>query len=243
VSGTKPLTIDVGAAPVASQINLTANGLGALQALCYSADNEQILFDCYWVGAPTNATYATNTTCVRIVKSGKLIFYIASGQTVDTPVGTTGTGWVQTISLDLVTGDCGFGGNMAPGYSVDVTGDVNVSGVFRIGGVPVAAPGPTTQTVVTGSRVLGTVYHNTGTTPKYCSVTVRSTAGGGANFGEASAYTDSAATPTTIVGSTFNGSATITTDQQLNFWVLPGNYYKVAVVTTTVTLSVWTEWN
>ncbi len=38
------------------------------------------------------------------------------------------------ITLDQ-TGKCGFGGNAAPAYAMDATGDVNVSGVFRVGTV------------------------------------------------------------------------------------------------------------
>lgn len=109
--------------------------------------------------------------------------------------------------------------------------------------LPAGATGITAQNVVTGSRALGTVYHNTGTTPMFCSVTMLCTAGGGANFGQANAYTDSSASPTTVVGNTYNNSATVSVDQQLSFWVLPGNYYKVTVVLTTVVLSVWVEWN
>jgi hypothetical protein len=101
----------------------------------------------------------------------------------------------------------------------------------------------TGQSVVTGSRNLTSIYQNTGAKPIYVLVTLACTAAGGANFGQAEARTDASATPTTTVGSTFNGSATATVNQQMAFWVLPGNYYRVVVVTTTVTLSCWTEWS
>lgn len=103
--------------------------------------------------------------------------------------------------------------------------------------------GVTTQSVVTGSRALGTIYHNTGLTPMMVTVTVGCVAAGGANFGQAKALTDASSTPTTVVASTFNGSATATVYEHLTFWVLPGHYYEVAIVTTTVSLVSWTEWN
>lgn len=110
-------------------------------------------------------------------------------------------------------------------------------------GVAAAAPHPSAQAVVTGSRALGTAYHNTGKTAMYVLVTLSCTSSGGANFGQANALTDSAATPTTVVASTFNGSTTATVYEHLGFWVLPGNYYKVVVTNTTVTLVAWTEWS
>lgn len=119
--------------------------------------------------------------------------------------------------------------------TADATGTLGTSAV--------PASSVTSQSVVTGSRALGTVYQNTGSTAKFVSVTVRCTAAGGANFGQSSTYTDASNPPTTAVASTFNGNTTATQEQTMSFWVLPGNYYKVAVVTTTVTLSLWTEWS
>ena len=110
--------------------------------------------------------------------------------------------------------------------------------------VSVSAPVvPASQAVVTGSRDLTSVFQNTGATSMYVLVTLSCVSAGGANFGQAEARTDTAATPTTVVGSTFNGSATATVNQQLGFWVLPGSYYRVVVVTTTVNLACWTEWS
>jgi hypothetical protein len=43
-----------------------------------------------------------------------------------------------TVMTILGNGKVGFGGNTSPGYAVDVTGDVNVSGALRVGGVQIA---------------------------------------------------------------------------------------------------------
>src|ERR1035437_5119258 len=126
--GTEPLIIDIGVNPAVEQLKLMAGALGSLGLFCYGTDNAQALFDCYWVGGVVNKMYATNATCARIVKNlGYLIFYVASGQTVVTSVGTTGTGWVSAARLDLTSGDWGFGGNTAPGEAVDATGNINAS--------------------------------------------------------------------------------------------------------------------
>lgn len=103
------------------------------------------------------------------------------------------------------------------------------------------APPPTTQNVVTGSRALGTTYQNTGTTPMHVAVTLSCLGAGGANNAVCNAITDSSATPSTIVASSTNASTTFTIHQHLNFWVLPGNYYKLAVISNNVALAIWTE--
>ena len=126
-----------------------------------------------------------------------------------------------------------------PGTYKEVT--VDAQGRVTSGSTPPYPP--TQQAVVTSSRALGTVYHNSGKTPMFVVVTLLCTASGGSNFGEAHAFADSATSPTTVVGRTFNGSSSASVAEQLSFFVLPGNYYKVAVVTTTVVLTYWVEWH
>ncbi len=159
----------------------------------------------------------------------------------------------------------GLGIGVANAYPLDTLGDTNTSGVFRkagtagisatltlpnggsatiSGGIITAKTDPTStaisaQNVVTGSRALGTIYHNTTTRPIYVLVTV--TCQPVAGSGEAQALTDAATPPTTVVGATFENNGT--SKQNLPFWVLPGNYYSVAVVTNQVTLYSWVEWN
>ena len=101
-------------------------------------------------------------------------------------------------------------------------GNVQFNGT--VSGVP-----PTTQSSVTGSRALGTVYHNTGITALFASVTISSTTN------PIVAYTDSNATPITAVATQPSPSGTVF------FIVLPGNYYSVS--SSGGTLGAWIEWN
>ena len=80
----------------------------------------------------------------------------------------------------------------------------------------------TTQNDVTASRnTTGGVYQNTNTKPMFVSETstLPTTA-------SATAYSDSAANPTTIVAILSNANLTAQYFQ-ICFWVLPGNYYKI----------------
>jgi len=127
----------------------------------------------------------------------------------------------------------------------DLTQSVNelIAAVAALGGgsVTPAQPAVTVQSVVTGSRILGIVYQNTGLTAMMVTVTLACVSSGGA-FAQADAITDTSATPATIVASTFNGSATATVYEHLSFWVLPASYYKVAVNTASVSMITWVEW-
>ena len=87
----------------------------------------------------------------RIIKSsGKLYFSVSSGQTVGTALNTTGVTSIPVV-LNLTTGNMGFGGTAAPAYPVDVTGTVNVSGVYRVSG----SPGVTTVVPIAKLTTLG----------------------------------------------------------------------------------------
>lgn len=96
----------------------------------------------------------------------------------------------------------------------------------------------TAQNVVTGSRALSTVFHNTGAKPLFVCVSVSST-----TATNVSAYSDASATPTTIVaqGGLVSGPPSgvpVVGIFPMFFIVLPGNYYKVVGGT----LITWTEW-
>lgn len=89
---------------------------------------------------------------------------------------------------------------------------------------------PTTQRVVTGSRVPNAVYQNT--TGKALYVTITTSFTGSNGF----AYTDANPAPSTVVAASSNSNAAPDT-QALTFIVLPGNYYKFDN-----SFAIWTEW-
>jgi len=129
VSLTEHANIDTGAVPADSQLKLAANLLGALQLLCINADQLHVLFDQDWTAS---GYIARNASIASIQKHlAQLIIRGATGQTVG-----SATVDAAYVTIDLATGDVGFGGNVAPAYAVDATGDVNASGVFRKAGTP-----------------------------------------------------------------------------------------------------------
>lgn len=134
-----------------------------------------------------------------------------------------------------------FGNNVGvklanPNYSLDVSGDVNCSGVYRVNGTPISGGGVTTQSVVTGSRLInGTAYPNSTGKPMFVSVAAATTSG------QITAFSDGGASPTTQVAAAGqSGGASVPIG--LSFWVLPGNNYKVTAAGGAVTLQSWTEW-
>ena len=98
-----------------------------------------------------------------------------------------------------------------------------------------------TQSVVTSSRVFGTIYQNT--TGHLIMVTV----GVWSNLGIGqSGYTvksDSGSTPSTVIVSLPDGNdSSITSGKTITFMVLSGNYYQVTTDSETTTVYSWTEW-
>jgi hypothetical protein len=55
------------------------------------------------------------------------------------------TNWYTSSVCFAANGFAGFGGNTSPGYAVDVTGDINCSGVYRKGGTAGVTVGPYTS--------------------------------------------------------------------------------------------------
>lgn len=92
----------------------------------------------------------------------------------------------------------------------------------------------TTQSVVTGSRAINTVYQNTSGKPML--VTISGDASVNSYF---DILTDANNPPTTVVARQgFN----ISEWRSISFLVLPGNYYKLSVLAGTPTPYRWTEW-
>lgn len=134
-----------------------------------------------------------------------------------------------------------FAGNL---YAAN--GDLSVNGTFNVGAGGVKFPdgstqttavSPTIQNKVTTSRSFGTVFQNMTGKPIFCSVIVSLAV---LNY-DVSAYTDTAADPITLVSKVhlWYANASPTT---LNFWVLPGNYYKVERENANISLVQWIEW-
>lgn len=91
----------------------------------------------------------------------------------------------------------------------------------------------TTQSVVTGSRALGSIYQNTTGKVLYVAVSVNMT-----GIGSLFAFADDSNPPTTLIISTSNQ---IAYNASVFFLVLPGYYYK-ATIDTTGNLGIWVEW-
>jgi hypothetical protein len=141
-------------------------------------------------------------------------------------------------------------GSVAPGdgYITQDTGHLwtwSGSGWVDCGQIvgPAGPAGPaglpiTSQSVVTGSRAAETVYQNT-TGKTLCVSTCWNLAG---NNSALSAHSDAANPPTTEVGRVSDSSPQAEMEQ-LFVVVLPGNYYLFHVLTATVTLVSWVEYN
>jgi hypothetical protein len=157
---------------------------------------------------------------------------------------TQNIGWIQAITngtsyraLVLSPNAGGVGiGKIAPGYALDVSGDVNCTGAFRLNGTPLATGGGgiTVQSNATGSRAFNTVYQNTTGKPMFIAITVTGSGGTGM-----SCFTDSTTNPAQGVASASSFYAGGGSNLTCSFWVLPNNYYKV---TGASTINFWIEW-
>ena len=127
----------------------------------------------------------------------------------------------------------------APIYALDVGGDVNITGAFRVNGVALSSGGVTTQTKP--ARAIGSIYQNT--TGKAMFVVATFSVSGQMLL---LAYSDASTSPTTQLAYAGNGASTQPTLQMtLSFWVLPGNYYWVnwqVGPSGSGALGTWTEW-
>jgi hypothetical protein len=194
-------------------------------------------------------TNATSVATAKIFTVGEQTntsgYYMAMGMFHD---GTNWNGSLQMFDggnpgrliLNGLGGGVRVGSAASPGYALDVTGDVNCTGTFRVNGAPISGGGgggPTVQNVATGAASLSTIYRNGTGKPMWVSVSLSLPAGT-----SGSAYTDANSNPTTVVGyeSAPLGNSTY---GALTFVVLPNNYYRVlgnGVPAPTITG--WVEW-
>lgn len=126
-------------------------------------------------------------------------------------------------------------GTTAASWALDITGDCNVTGAFRVNGAAIAAGGITTRSIATGSRAQGTVYQNTVGKPMFVCVT---------SLINANSYmqllTDGSNPPSTIASAMTNSSTSIQATMTISGWVMPGEFYKA--FSSGGTLSTWIEW-
>jgi hypothetical protein len=181
---------------------------------------------------------ANQNVAISYLNSVAQIIAINDANTVYEPLYLDGS---SVVLQQLSAGSVGIG--RVPTYKLDVVGDVNCTGAFRVNGTPIAAGGGiTTQAVAapwvgvpTASRAINTTYHNTSGKPMLVSVALEMT-----STMQAVAFTDAAASPTTQVCMSGYGGAGSTTFT-LTFWVLTGNYYFIQA-TGGMVLHQWTEW-
>ena len=93
------------------------------------------------------------------------------------------------------------------------------------------------QNVVTGSRAIGSVYHNTTGKTMFVSAVITSLPAS-----SATAYSDSSPSPSTVVGGISIGTGSQAMYSAVPFMVLSGNYYTITQTVGTVILDGWTEW-
>jgi prepilin-type processing-associated H-X9-DG protein len=133
----------------------------------------------------------------------------------------------------------GNGGNYLyfDGSAFNFTAPVNATGYIN--------SGVKTQSVVTASRALGTVYQNTTGKAMFVVVTASGTPSSGTPAGFA-ARTDSSSSPgTTVANTTLTASSggAQTMVGTISFWVLPNNYYQVVQASGGASLQTWVEWS
>jgi hypothetical protein len=103
--------------------------------------------------------------------------------------------------------------------------------------VPLVPTPSNVSTQSTPSNSLNTVYRNTGSTPRFVSVTVGCPSGA-----YAQAVTDAGSSPSTPVGTVGTVSPSVGGSYAIHFIVLPGNYYAVNTEAGAPYPQAWVEW-
>lgn len=154
--------------------------------------------------------------------------------------GNSGFGMSNPSSTVGITGTLQYvDGNQASGKVLTSDGSGNATWQAATGG-----GGPTTQNVVTSSRVADTTYQNTGTTPMYVAITATFPNSTEAYFGASTNATWMSSPQTSdIIADVFNSSITGIEVSVITFVVLPNYYYGMKSVGGTPGVIVWTEWS
>jgi hypothetical protein len=167
------------------------------------------------VGIGTTSPSAT----LHVIGTAKFGTSAASGSVGDVAISRDGNPTIGVLFF-------GSGGQYIIGGPTGWTFSPALTGV---GGVSV-------QSVVTGSRAIGTVYQNTTGRPMFVTIGFSASA---ATAADLEIQTDSASNPTTSV---IRASANQGWMSCISAWILPGNYYKT-VQTNGCSLFRWTEWS
>ena len=199
------------------------------------------------IGSVTSTPGARNLTLGNPNGLVGLVLYAAStGQTwyvdnrgnADTPNSRLSISDGATEYFTIATsGNIGLR-KSNPGYELDATGDCNITGTYRVNGVPISTGGGgiTTMNVVTGSRSFGTNYQNTN--GKTAFVVVTATLNGSSTLAAAS---DANGTPTTtvaVVNNVGGGAAGF----YVGFWCMANHWYRVQMNSGSATVTSWIEY-
>lgn len=135
------------------------------------------------------------------------------------------------------------GGNVGinktnPGYRLDIAGDCNISGTYRVNGTPISGGGggALTTVVVNPGRSAGTVYQNTTGKPMFVSIT----GSVGANGSAMELRIDTVNPPINRLSYAANANPTLASYVGVSGWVLPNYYYQL--YNSTPTQVVWAEY-
>jgi hypothetical protein len=212
------------------------------------------------LGAMTEHLRITSTGLLSITAGDKINFIGSFAEPAAYETASTGD------KIILYEDAGGYDGRIGVGNASDMwfksSGPAAGTGLFRffVGSTPtnifeVASTGITTSGTVTAStfisviknqsqpvRAFTTVYHNTGLTPLWVTVSITTSAGAPPQY--VYAVTDASATPATVVarsGLVSVVNATVSEFHTLTFVVLPGNYYEL-FKGGSPTIDYWTEW-
>jgi len=142
----------------------------------------------------------------------------------------------------------GIGGNvgvakLSPQYQLDIGGDCNISGTYRVNGTPISTGGSGGVTVQTAgmansSRFISNTYQNTFSGGKPVLVTVTCNCNAAGSFWANCNSTNSFGAGNQVAQTTSQNASQVLS---ISFWVLP-NYFFAVSSSGSVSLTFWTEW-
>jgi hypothetical protein len=186
------------------------------------------------IGKATNATTtgaqsALSDDAINVTSSEPIII-TGSTHGITIPAGTASSGVANSVV---------YASDATNGYAEVNENNTGLSRVCTVGNGICAGGGGTGYTHQTaynsGTRVWGTVYHNTQITNMQVTVYADLTA-----TAAVGCYSDSATTPTTLMTAMFASSVEV--GESVTFNVLAGNYYKCTQLAGSAGFGAWVEW-